>query len=170
MNDKERKKAILDLLQNRVSVISGSKIAEMMGVTRQVIIKDIALLRASGYDIIATPKGYTMRRKKGVRAIFAVRHTEDEIEKELSLIVRNGGRVLDVIVEHPLYGEIKGNLNIETQEDVKRFLTRMKTAHAKPLLTLSEGIHLHTVEADNRKILDKIREELEKEGFLMTGE
>ncbi|MCD6239723.1 MAG: transcription repressor NadR [Thermotogae bacterium] len=167
MNDKERKRAILDLLQDKESVISGSKIAEMMGVTRQVIIKDIALLRASGYDIIATPRGYTMRKGKGVRAIFAVKHTGEEIEKELLLIVQNGGRVLDVIVEHPLYGEIRGNLNLESQEDVKRFLARMKTAHAKPLLTLSEGIHLHTVEADSRTILNKIKKELEKEGFLI---
>jgi len=166
MNDRERKKAILDLLQNKVSVISGAKIAVITGVTRQIIIKDIALLRASGYKINATPKGYTMQKRKGERAVFAVKHTKEDIEKELSLIVQNGGRVLDVIVEHPLYGEIKGNLNIETINDIKRFLTKMKTAHAKPLLTLSEGIHLHTVEADSEEKLRKIREALKEKGFL----
>lgn len=166
MDDKERKKVILDILQNKVSVISGAKLAEITGVTRQIIIKDIALLRASGYKIEATPKGYTMQKRKGKRAVFAVKHTKEDIEKELSLIVQNGGRVLDVIVEHPLYGEIKGNLNIETINDIKRFLARMKTAHAKPLLTLSDGIHLHTVEADSEEKLRKIREALKEKGFL----
>lgn len=168
MDNKERREAILKLLQSKTTFIPGSEIAEMMGVTRQVIIRDIALLRASGHNIIATSKGYALRRGKGVRAIFAVKHVEEEIEEELTLIVQKGGRVLDVVVEHPLYGEIRGNLKVETLEDVKRFLAKMKTASAKPLLTLSEGIHLHTVEADDWKTLEMIKEDLEKEGFLLT--
>jgi len=167
LNDRKRKEFILDLLQNEVSVISGSKLAEMLNVTRQVIIKDIALLRAMGYGIEATYKGYTMREGEGVKTLFAVKHSTEEIEKELSLIVENGGRVLDVIVEHPLYGELRGNLKVETTGDVRRFLAKMKTSHAKPLLLLSEGIHLHTVKAGSSFILDKIRNALKEAGFLL---
>ena len=170
MNDTRRKEFILDLLQNKVSVISGAKLAEMLGVTRQVIIKDIALLRAMGYKIEATPKGYTMWMGDGVQALFAVKHSAEDIEKELSLIVENGGMVIDVIVEHPLYGELKGNLQIETMEDVSKFLTKMQISHAKPLLVLSEGIHLHTVKADSPEVLDRIRGALRKAGFLLVSE
>ncbi|MEA3313194.1 MAG: transcription repressor NadR [Caldisericota bacterium] len=166
MNDKERRKAILNLLQNKVSVMSGTEVAKVMGVTRQIIIKDIALLRAAGYKINATPKGYAMQKERGVKTVFAVKHTKESIEKELSIIVQNGGRVLDVIVEHPLYGEIRGNLNIETIGDIRRFLAKMETAHAKPLLTLSNGIHLHTVEADSKERLEKIKNALKEKGFL----
>ena len=167
MNDRKRKEFILNLLQNEVSVISGSKLAEMFNVTRQVIIKDIALLRAMGYGIEATYKGYTMQEGEGVQALFAVKHSAEEIEKELSLIVKNGGRILDVIVEHPLYGELRSNLKVETTGDVRRFLAKMQTSHAKPLLLLSDGIHLHTVKADSPYILDKVRNALKEAGFLL---
>ncbi len=169
MNDYKRKEIILDLLKNKVSVISGAKLARMFGVTRQVIIKDIALLRAMGYKIEATPKGYTMQTDVGVEALFAVKHSAEEIEKELSLIVNNGGTIIDVIVEHPLYGELRGNLKIETLEDVSRFITRMQISHAKPLLVLSEGIHLHTVRADSPDALNRIRDALEQAGFLLIS-
>jgi len=169
LTDSKRKEFILDLLQNKVSVISGAKLAEMLGVTRQVIIKDIALLRAMGYKIEATPKGYTMQKKGGVQTLFAVRHSVEEIEKELSLIVKNGGTVMDVIVEHPLYGELRGNLEIETMEDVSKFLTKMQISHAKPLLVLSEGIHLHTVRADSSGTLERVKNALREAGFLVSS-
>jgi hypothetical protein len=163
----KRRKKILDILQKNNAVLSGSEIARIMGVTRQIIIKDIALLRAKGYDIIATPDGYTMKRQDGIRAVFAVKHTYKDIEKELTIIVQNGGRILDVVVEHPLYGELKGNLNIKTLEDVKRFIAKMKTSHAKPLLDLSEGVHLHTIEADSNEIIQKIKNQLEESHILL---
>ncbi len=163
----KRRKKIIDILRRNNTVLSGGEIAKIMGVTRQVIIKDIALLRAKGYDIIATPDGYTMKRQNGIRSIFAVKHTCKDIERELTIIVQNGGRIIDVVVEHPLYGELKGNLNIKTLEDVRRFMAKMQTSHAKPLLNLSEGVHLHTIEADSENTIQKIKEELEKADFLL---
>ena len=167
MNDTDRKKAIIELLENKNSTITGSEIAKIMGVTRQVIIKDIAILRTKGHDIIATPKGYMIRKTRGVRRVFAMKHSQDDIERELTLIVKNSASVINVIVEHPLYGEIVGNLNIETIQDVKRFLAKMETSNAKPLLTLSNGIHLHTIQADSEEILANLEHELRKANLLL---
>ncbi len=167
MNDTDRKKAIIELLENKNSTITGSEIAKIMGVTRQVIIKDIAILRSKGHDIIATPKGYMIQKTRGVRRVFAMKHSQDDIERELTLIVKNSASVINVIVEHPLYGEIVGNLNIETIQDVKRFLAKMETSNAKPLLTLSNGIHLHTIQADSEEILANLEHELRKANLLL---
>ena len=167
MNDTDRKKAIIKLLENKNSTITGSEIAKIMGVTRQVIIKDIAILRSKGHDIIATPKGYMIQKTNGVRRVFAMKHSQDDIERELTLIVKNSASVINVIVEHPLYGEIIGNLNIETLQDVKRFLAKMETSHAKPLLTLSDGIHLHTLQANSEEILNNLEHELRKANLLL---
>jgi len=165
-----RRKKILQLLSKNGSVLSGSEIADITGVTRQVIIKDIALLRAAGYDIIATPKGYTIRKESGsgIRAVLPVKHSYEDIEKELTLIVENGGKVLDVIVEHPIYGEIKGNLDIETIDDIKKFVVKMRTSGAKPLLELSDGLHLHTIEAASEFDLENIRKALAENSFLLS--
>ncbi len=168
MDDKERKKRILDLLKENTKAISGSVLAKTMGVTRQIIIKDIALLRAAGNDIVATPRGYVMKKDTGIQSVFAVKHSIEDIERELTLIINGGGRVINVIIEHPLYGEIIGNLDLKNLDDVKRFIAKMATSNAKPLINLSEGVHLHTIEADSVDTLDKIRKALLDNGFLLT--
>ncbi|NOY07595.1 MAG: transcription repressor NadR [Spirochaetes bacterium] len=170
MESRKRKEYILNLLRSREGAVSGSELAKELGISRQIIIRDIAVLRAMGHRIEATYKGYAIGTKKGSRALFAVKHSSEDIERELSLIVRAGGKIINVIVEHPLYGEIKGNIQVESLSDVKRFLARMKTSYAKPLLALSDGIHLHTVEAVSTEQLEKIRQVLKENGFLISSD
>ena len=66
------------------------------------IVADIALLRASGYPIRAEHKGYVLDKANinGKVKRIVVQHTKDEVKEELYAIVDNGGKVLDVIVEH----------------------------------------------------------------------
>ncbi len=170
MENRKRKEYILNLLQNREGAVSGSELAEKLGISRQIIIRDIAVLRAMGHQIEATYKGYTIRTKKGNQALFAVKHSAEDIELELSLIVQAGGKIINVIVEHPLYGEIMGNIQVESLSDINKFLARMKTSYAKPLLSLSDGIHLHTIEAASTEQLGKIRQILKENGFLISSE
>jgi transcriptional regulator of NAD metabolism len=168
MKEKEaRLKEILKLLEENVPV-SGSMLASKLGVTRQIIVQDIAVLKSRGYDIISTARGYILNRQipKFVRLI-AVKHGKEDIRRELEIIVENGGEVLDVVVEHPVYGEIKGYLNIKTLDDVKAFITAMETSKAEPLLTLSHGIHLHHIGSDSNEKLDIIENKLKEAGFLL---
>jgi len=163
-----RLKEIISILSKETLPVSGSKIASHIGVTRQVVVQDIAVLKSRGFDIVSTARGYILNPKKpSFSKLFTVKHTKEDIYRELSLIVENGGQVIDVIIEHPIYGEIRGNLNIKTSEDIKVFMSAMQTSNAEPLLTLSNGIHLHTVGANSEEVLKKIEEALKREGFLL---
>lgn len=166
---KLRKQKILEELKSD-GYHKGSSLADLYNVTRQVIVKDIAILRAEGNDIIATPKGYflnTPGESKRIRKVIATKHQKENIERELEIIIDNGGKVLDVIVEHPVYGEIKANLMIDNRADLASFMDNTKKRKAKPLSSLTDGVHLHTVEADSRKILERIVYQLDQEGLLI---
>ena len=146
MNSNERRKDIMKMLLNLREPVKGSNLAKKYNVTRQIIVKDIALLRARGENIIATPDGYMVGGDKvnKITVIVAVNHKEDDLEHELGAIVKYGGVVEDVIVEHPLYGEIKGMLMIKNLNDLESFIKKYNNSSAKMLSMLTNGIHLHT--------------------------
>lgn len=169
MDGKTRRKQIIQELRGRTEPLSGSSLARKMGVSRQVIVQDIALLRTE-YPILATAQGYllyTAVEKKCVRA-FLVKHTEEQIYDELASIVALGGLVLDVIVEHDVYGQLRADLNLVSLTDVEHFCERLKKSSCGPLFPISQGVHLHTVEADSEQTLDKIEQKLREKGFLLS--
>ncbi|MEK6666628.1 MAG: transcription repressor NadR [candidate division NC10 bacterium] len=168
----DRRRGILSVLRRSGSPVVGSDLARRLDVSRQVIVQDIALLRARGHKILATPRGYLML-DDGPRAStqVACRHTSfEEMEDELSTIVGLGGTAIDVVVEHPLYGEIRGLLMLKTQEDVLSFAARMRASGAEPLSRLTKGVHLHTLGAPDEATLVKIREALRAKGYLLEGQ
>ena len=69
-------------------------------------------------------------------------------------------------VEHPVYGEIRADLMLESRRDVAAFVRKMAAAGAPPLSQLTDGIHLHTVEAKTREEIEDARKELARLGFL----
>lgn len=172
MNSKERKNLIENCLKNSKAPVKGQEIAEKLNVTRQVIVKDIAILRAEGKNIIATPQGYIMysASKGNVFRVLAVCHDADKIRDELMTIVKFGGQILDVIVEHPVYGEIKGNIMIKTMYDIDKFMEKLKQYKAEPLLVLTSGVHLHTIEAPSEETMERIVNELKKINVLLSNE
>jgi transcriptional regulator of NAD metabolism len=168
MNSKERRAYILKKLVACEEPQKGNLLALEIGVTRQIIVKDIAILRAEGKNIIATPEGYiiTKEQRPKVKRIIAVCHNSDFIEEELEIIVKYGGVVEDVIVEHPLYGEIKGMLMIKSKNDINNFMHKFKNGKVEPLLRLTGGVHIHTIEAETEEIMAEILSELEKRDFI----
>ncbi|CAB1262821.1 transcription repressor NadR [Clostridium sp. MT-14] len=170
MNSADRRVCIKEILEKSNIPQKGHVLAEKLGVTRQVIVKDIAILRAEGKSIIATPDGYLIPKaeKEMVRKVIAVSHKTSEMEDELKTIVKFGGKVEDVIVEHPVYGEIKGMLMIKNLYDVDNFLDKINKYKAEPLLILTGGVHLHTVIADNYDILKKIINELKLKKYIIS--
>jgi len=158
----ERKNEILEILKRAKAPIKGKELAEKFGVSRQIIVSDISQLREEGYRIVSTRDGYILDTGGKVRRIIAVKHSSEEIYDELKTIVENGGKVIDVIVEHPLYGEITGRIDVSTIDDVEKFMTLLKISNTKPLLEISGGIHLHTIEAPDEKTMEKILNAIEK--------
>lgn len=168
MQATDRRNEIFNLILNSNKPIKGIKIAEMFSVTRQIIVKDIAILRAAGKNIIATPEGYIYNNQENrIKAIIAVNHSEEDTIKELETIVKYGGIIEDVIIEHPLYGEIKTSLMIKNLHDLNNFINKFNHNKIKPLSNLTNGIHLHTISADNEEDIRLIKEELEIRGFLL---
>lgn len=170
MDTEGRRRQILELIGGQ-GPVTGADLARRLGVSRQVIVQDVAILRARGHDILATASGYTTPeyvRVKGCVRTFICCHGIEDLEKELMLMVRHGGRVLDVVVEHPVYGELRGLLMLATREEVRRFSARLVSSGAEPLLTLTRGVHVHTVEAATEEDLETIEAALEQEGLLFT--
>ena len=165
MEGELRRRAILQLLRDEGKPMSAAKLSRFLGVSRQIIVGDVALLRASGHEITATPRGYVVPeqagQKKTVRRQLACRHDSAAMREELYAIVDEGCTVQDVIVEHPIYGQLTGLLSLSNRHDVEEFIRKSQTEDAKPLSMLTEGIHLHTLlcpdEAAFRRVHDKLK-------------
>ena len=168
MNANKRREEIIHLLLDKQTPLKGTKLAEMFNVTRQIIVKDIAILRAKGSNIIATRDGYMINNiNDRFREIIAVNHNDNEMVDELEVVVKYGGIIEDVIIEHQLYGEIRGNLMIKNLNDLNRFKNSLKEIEARPLATLTNGIHLHTISVDSKENLELIKQELKEKGFIL---
>lgn len=163
----DRKTKIMEIISSSDKPVSASKIAKELGVSRQIIVGDVALLRASGEDITATPRGYILDTNRSNHYTIAVQHNNDQLEEELNTIVDLGGKVEDVIVEHPLYGEIKGNLHIYSRYDVSKFMSAVKDRDVTPLSLLTDGVHLHTITAPDEETLERIKEALDEKHILL---
>ena len=169
MDGKARRQEIIHLLKENTQPLSGSALAKQLGVSRQVIVQDIALLRTE-YSILATAQGYLLyvAPGRGHQRAFLVKHDHDAIFHELNSIVAFGGRVLDVVVEHDVYGQLHADLNLNTLHDVELFCDRLQRSSSGPLFPISAGIHLHTVEAESEDILDQIEDRLQVNGYLLS--
>ena len=159
-----RREQLLQMLRDSTAPISGSALARSLGVSRQVIVQDIALLRAVNKDILATTRGYVLysQQTEACHRIYCVNHSDDAIAD-------NGGKVLDVIIEHEIYGQIIANLILENRRDVAEFCDRLKHSNAKPLNIIAGGTHYHTVEARSEVMLDNIECALREKGYLVRA-
>ena len=149
--------------------MQGGDIATHFHVSRQCVVQDVAILRASGTEILATPQGYRLPENglHTVRAILACRHDPGRTEEELQILVDHGVHILDVIVEHPLYGELRGPLMIRSRVDLLDFLLNVKKTKAMLLLSLTGGVHLHTVEAAREDLIERAKAQLRAQGILL---
>lgn len=170
MDGDRRREELMKILRNTSDPLSGGKLGEIFQVSRQVIVQDIALLRAQGLDIMATARGYLLYKdtEKNKQRVFLVRHQYNDIGDELNTIVDFGGVVRNVLIEHPIYGEMTGNMMLKTRRDVELFVENISRFDTYPLMNLTHGLHMHTVEAKSELILDEIERALDKKGYLYT--
>lgn len=172
MNSEARRKEIAAMLVRANRPLTGSELAARLGVSRQVIVHDIAIMRAQGHAITPTPQGYAflgIPSGQPTTRVIACKHGPSDVKDELMTIVTSGGEVLDVIVEHPLYGEIAGKLMLRTVDDVERFMARLERNRAQLLSSLTGGIHLHTVRVADDAAYEAIVGALRSKGYLLEG-
>ena len=166
MNGTERSKQLLVRMRESKAPLSGSTLGKETGVSRQVIVQDIALLRTAGHTIVSTPSGYYLEGTEQAERIFKVYHTNDQVEEELQTIIDLGGTVVDVMVNHRAYGKITAALGIRNRRDIKEFLEDIKNGKSTPLLNVTSGYHFHRISADKEETLDEIEQALREKGFL----
>ncbi len=166
MNGTERREEITRVLNSSLSPVSASTLAQLFGVSRQVIVQDIALLRSGGMKITAHSRGYLLEEAGRYTKIFKVIHSDEDVEKELNLIIDNGGTVEDVFVYHKFYGTLRAPLGLKSRLNVKNFLNDIASGKSSLLKNVTAGYHYHTVLADSEETLKLIENALWEHGFL----
>lgn len=167
MNAVQRRSAIYEQLTHADAPISATALAQQFSVTRQVVVGDIALLRAEGHSITATPRGYMIPAETGLRRTIACHHSGADTQRELFAMVDCGCTVLDVIVEHPVYGQLTAPLALSSRYDVEQFIRRMADSHAQPISALTGGVHLHTLSCPDETAYEHLLQLLRQRGFLV---
>ena len=169
MTGEERRNQILQMLKTQTTPLSGAALASHFHVSRQVIVQDIALMRAENHDIFSTNRGYLYRRKDDAepmpKRVFFVRHTTEQVLEEFLTVLELGGKILDVVVEHELYGQIGVDLMIETKQEAQDFFEKLMKSHDNPLKVLTDDCHYHTIAAPSETLLDLIEQELLRKGI-----
>ncbi|MDO4634058.1 MAG: transcription repressor NadR [Eubacteriales bacterium] len=164
-----RRNQMLELLRKSDRPISAASLAGTYHVSRQIIVGDIALLRAAGNEIEATARGYMIPAASAqLRRRIACRHQSEQMREELYAIVDNGCTVIDVIVEHPLYGQLTGMLQLSNRYEVDQFVEKSLKTEAIPLSFLTEGIHIHTISCPTEEAGDRVESALKEMGVLLT--
>ncbi len=163
-----RRKALIEFLLSEKNPVSGDKLSEKYGVSRQIIVQDISALKTSGYEIISTNRGYIVQGTPLATRVFKVRHTSAQTEDELSLIVGLGGTVVDVFVWHKVYGKMEAPLNISSELHVKQFIEGVRSGKSTELMTITDGYHYHTIRAESEDVLDNIEKALDERNYLVS--
>lgn len=169
MTNFERREQILKMLSESSKNITATEFSEKFGVTRQIIVSDIAILRAQGNKIISAKSGYGIEKNPDNRLIESIvcRHSAEEVSEELYAVVDNGGFVLNVIVEHPIYGQLCGELNLCSRFDVDEFVRHVRVSGAGQLCDLTGGLHIHTLSLPDKNSYDRIVTKLREIGILI---
>lgn len=169
MKSEERRQEMKKMLKESAEPLSGKKLADFFGVTRQVIVKDMGIIKAEGMKIIPTARGYLLEKNADqlCKREVLVCHSKEEIEEELQIIVDAGGNILGTHVDHPIYGTVGESLNIKSRKDISAFLNKTKETGCMPLLELTKGVHTHLIAAEDENTLDEICFALKKAGYLI---
>ena len=168
MTGTERRTKIVELIQNSEKPLSGTALAKQCDVSRQVIVQDIALIRASGYDIISTNRGYIIQEPLVRERVFKVNHTDEQLEEELYSIIDLGGTVVNVMVNHRVYGHMEAELRINSRRKVEAFMEDIRSGKSSPLKNITSNYHYHKVAADSEETLDLIEVALRQKHFLVS--
>ena len=166
MHGSERREQIIRQIQESKAPVSGTKLASLYNVSRQVIVQDMAVIRAATPGILSTTRGYVIQQDSSCVREFKVRHESDQTAEEMNLIVDCGGRICNNSISHRVYGRVSAEMDIRSRQDVNEFITALNNSNSSALSNATSGYHYHLVEAASEERLDLIEEQLKKAGLL----
>ncbi|MFI5053761.1 MAG: 3H domain-containing protein [Acidimicrobiia bacterium] len=163
----QRRTELLRILRESEQPVTGSELSARLGVSRQAIVNDVALLRATGEGIVAGPQGYRMAEdSRGVTAVIRCHHEPTRGREELEILLDRGVSVLDVGVEHSVFGEVRARFVVDSRADIDRHAETITNAEEAPLSVITRGFHSHTVRAPSDDALRAAKRELRERGIL----
>jgi len=169
----KRRELILNWLKENCQPLTGAELASKTGVSRQVIVQDISLLKARNEPIIATSQGYlyiqSQPQEQTFTRVVACYHTPEQTLEELQLIVDHGVTVKNVTIEHPVYGDLTASIMVSTRLEAEQFIKKIEETKSAFLLQLTDGTHLHTLQANSIAKLDSACKALKETGFLIDA-
>lgn len=168
MNSKQRREDIVARLNAASEPITATYFAKQYGVSRQTIVHDIEVIRATGVEVVSLARGYLIQNTMRVFRIFEVKHTDEQTREELVGIIERGGEVKDVFVYHKVYGRLRAVLNVSSYTSLKRFMNEIGSGKVTLLKNLTSSNHFHTVFAEDEETLDEIEGFLNSKGFLVS--
>lgn len=169
MNGDKRREEVLRILSNAKSAVNATKLAEEFGVTRQIIVADVALLRAAGNPIRAEHRGYVLDKQDGsLRKSIVCRHSGEGVTDEFYTIIDNGGKIIDVQVEHSIYGIISADLSISSRYEADEFVNKVRNTGAAQLSDLTGGVHIHTISVKDEDAYERICKKLAELNILIN--
>lgn len=169
MTRAERRQKIIRIITESSAPVPAKELARLCAVSRQVIVQDMALIREAGIDIIATNRGYIINAPYTAKRVFKVSHTDGQMEDELCSIVDLGGKIVNVMVNHRVYGHMEAPLGINSRKKVMEFIENIRLGKSSPLKNITSNYHYHTVEAENEEILDSVEQMLREKGYLVEA-
>lgn len=167
MTGAERRNHIIEKIKSSDKPVSGKALALECEVSRQVIVQDIALIRAAGYEVLSTNRGYILTEPMSVSRIFKVNHTDEQLEDELCAIVDLGGNVVNTMVNHRVYGHMEARLGVNSRRKIAEFMDDIRNGKSSPLKNITSGYHYHKIEADSEETLNLIEDALRKMEILV---
>ena len=165
MDGQARRKKLIDIIRSSEVPVSGTTLAKELEVSRQVVVTDIALIRANGVEITSTNRGYVIASENKCKRIIKSHHTDEEILDELFAIVDNGGCAENIIINHRFYNRLEAPLNVNSRRQAKEFMEAILSGKSKSLSSATSGYHYHVISAESEEVLDDIEEELKAKGF-----
>ena len=166
LSGQERREQIQRILAQSKVPVAGADLAKQLDVSRQIVVQDIALIRANGGMITATNRGYILHKTRNISRVFKVIHTDEQVEEELNLYVDLGAKVEEVFVYHKVYGVIRAEMNIKSRRDVRKYMEDISNGKSTNLMKLTSNYHYHKIVAEDEQTLDLIQKELQEKGFL----
>lgn len=161
-----RREHIVQLLKESRQPLKGSLLAERLGVSRQTLVGDIALLRKEGYPILSTIRGYRLEESSILQhEVIGISHPPERLERELSIIIAHHVGVKDVMIDHPVYGKVTADLNLYTPKDVRHFMERWKASSLELFSEWTGGFHYHTLVAETSEDIEAAIHDLIADGF-----
>ena len=165
MDGATRRNKIIEIIRKSDNPVSGASMAKKLDVSRQVIVTDIALIRANGVSVTSTNRGYVIDSGNKCKRIIKSRHTDEQILDELFTIVDNGGCAENIIINHRYYNRLEAPLNVSSRRAAKEFMDAIESGKSKSLSSATSGYHYHVISADSEDTLDVIENELKEKGY-----